>query len=67
MRDEIKNHIDNITDCFSCADGGVKFITLLNCIDGLDKQAQNGNKASGKIIDMFTKFSKLINILTGDE
>jgi len=64
MRDETKKDIDNIVDCFTGADGGIRFAMFLGAVDIIDKQAKNEDQSSKELIKIITRFSSLINTLT---
>lgn len=58
-----KHAIDNILDCMSGSDGGLKFFRFMLAIRQLDESAKNGDMASEEIINIVTRFSRLIDIL----
>jgi hypothetical protein len=64
MRVTTQAAFQNILDCFSGADGGVKFAILNAHIKQIDKQALNGDKSSEELILIMSRFSKLIDVLT---
>lgn len=64
MRITTQAAFQNILDCFSGSDGGVKFAILNEHIKQIDKQALNGDKPSEELILIMSRFSKLIDVLT---
>ena len=62
MRGTIKANLDNITDCFTGADGGVRFALLLGLVRELDAQASAGDAAAQKVLDVLTQFSRLSDV-----
>ena len=60
MRAEIKEHVDNIMDCMTGADGGIGFMKLKMLLEYLDEQAQDGDEDSNKALECVVRFSKLI-------
>lgn len=62
MRQKTKEHLDKIMDTFSGADGGVSFLKFKMLIEGLDTQAQNGDRKADMILDIMRDFSKLIDV-----
>jgi len=64
MRDEIKQHFDNIVDTITCADGGVKFAKLRFALDEIDKEAEAGVQAADQLLQSIRLFSRLINSIS---
>lgn len=64
LRPETKQALDNIVDTFTCSDGGGKFVMMRNALIALDKQACNGDTSAQKLIELFTRFSKFIDLIS---
>jgi hypothetical protein len=64
MRKEKQIEFQNILDCFTGTDGGVKFFFFKERMEQIDKQALNGDKSSEELILVMSRFSKLIDVLT---
>jgi len=62
LRPETEKEIRNIMDTFSGADGGGNFLCFRLLVEEIDKQASNGDKKSMDILDVITRFSRLIDI-----
>lgn len=62
---ELNDHFNNITDCFSCADGGVKFVQLMVFIEELHRQSKSTNGRTSAdaetLLNLVRQFSRLIN------
>jgi hypothetical protein len=63
MSPETQESLQTILDCFTGADGGVKFTMFKSRIEDLDQQAQNGDLKAKIIIDVMRRFSKLIDVI----
>lgn len=63
MRQEKQEAFQNIVDCFTGEDGGVKFTFVKKRFDEIDKTAIEGDKASQEIMEIMVRFSRLINVL----
>jgi hypothetical protein len=63
MRKEKQEAFQNIVDCFTGEDGGVKFAFVKKRFDEIDKTAIEGDKASQEIMEIMVRFSRLINVL----
>jgi hypothetical protein len=63
----LKHSLNKITDCFSCADGGMCLINLRILLETLEKQADNGDVAAKKILDTVINMAKLIDIANKQE
>jgi len=61
MRTPTKDALDNIVDCFSCANGGIHFLSVIQLIEEFDQRAEDGDKAAEQIIDVIYQFNRLIN------
>ena len=55
--------MENILDTFTGADGGIKFVMLRNALDAFEIKAGTGDKASEKILEVITDFSRLIDVI----
>jgi hypothetical protein len=64
MRPETQKEIENILDCMSGADGGVKFALFLGALREMDDRAKNGDLQAHEIIKILFRFSKLIDVLS---
>jgi len=62
MRTLTKDALDNIVDCFSCADGGIHFMSVTQLIEEFDKRAEDGDKAAERLIEVVYQFNRLINV-----
>lgn len=52
----------NIVDCITATDGGLSFIKLKIMIETLEEQYQEGDYQAGQILDIVTRFSRLIDV-----
>jgi hypothetical protein len=59
---EVKLYLDELTDCFSGADGGVTFINLRELLKGYAQQAREGDPAAQRLLEIFRQFSNLVYI-----
>jgi len=64
MRVEKQEALQNILDCMTGADGGVKFVLFRDNLEKLDKQAINGDTKAEQLLLIMIHFSKLIDILS---
>ena len=64
LRPTTKEALDNMMDTFTGADGCVKFVLMRNTLIALDKQACDGDVESQTLIDIFTQFSRLIDVFS---
>jgi hypothetical protein len=64
MRIEKEEALNNIVECFTGEDGGVKFALFLNAIRNLDQQAIKGDKSAEELLMLMVHFSKFINVVT---
>lgn len=66
---DVKLAMDNILDTFTGADGGIKFVKLRSALDAFEIKAGTGDKASEKILEVVTNFSRLIDVIarTGND
>jgi len=53
---------NNILDTFGGADGGVSFVRLQSFLKDIENRWLDGDKDSGLILDIMSRFSKLIDI-----
>ncbi len=53
-----------LLDVFSGADGGVDFAMLKGFIDQLKQQAAEGDKAAEQILDIQTRYIRLVKMAT---
>lgn len=58
---EWKKAFDKITDCFSCADGGLQFVKMKSLIEEMARQADAGDEPARMVMDVMNKFAKLID------
>jgi hypothetical protein len=56
----LKEQIDNITDTFTGADGGLKFVMFLKNMREIETR---DDPASKEILELVRKFSKLLDAL----
>ena len=61
MRQITKDQFDNILDCFTGADGGVRFVNLRAALEQFDKEAVEGNEDSAECLCVLSMFSKFID------
>jgi len=53
----------NILDCFGGSDGGIRYFKYLSVMRDFADQADDGNRASGDLVEIARKFSNLIDVL----
>lgn len=61
MRPSTEVAFNNITDCFSGADGGGAFIMTREMIANLDKMAKDGDLKAEQVIEIVIRMSRLID------
>lgn len=59
-RPEVKANMDLILDTYGGADGGIGFAKFCWLIESVDNKAQKGDASSELVIDIVTRFAKLI-------
>jgi hypothetical protein len=64
MRQETQKAFDNILDCMSGSDGGVKFALFLGGLKEIDDRAKNGDLHAEIIINIMLRFSRAVDILS---
>lgn len=64
MRPETQKAFDNILDCMSGSDGGVKFALFLGGLREMDNRAANGDPQAEEIINIMFHFNKLVDVLS---
>ena len=52
-----------ILDCFTCTDGGIKYLKYLSIMRDFSEQADTGNTTSRELVEIVKKFSNLIDVL----
>jgi hypothetical protein len=62
VRTYTKNCLDNITDTFTGADGGISFIKLKSLVEAMDQKAETGDIAAEQLIGILIKFNNLIKV-----
>lgn len=62
MNPATKKAFQNITDCFTGIDGCERFVIFRSFVYSIDDQAEKGDVASKKIIEMVKQFSKMIDV-----
>lgn len=58
---DTREAFNNITDCFSGADGGVAFIMTKSMIEQLVRQAEAGDDKARQTIEVVHQMSRLID------
>ena len=61
MSPEIKEHVNYITDVFSCADGGIGYTIFLRAVE---KWEREDSPAARELIQAVRNFSRLLSIIT---
>jgi hypothetical protein len=59
---EMDEHLDKIMDTFTGADGCASYISCRNLIHVMCDRAGDGDTAAVKILDVVTRFRKLIDV-----
>ena len=62
MRVQTQADFDNILDCFTGADGGVRFAQLLALVRELDTRAAVGDSAAQRVLNTLGQLSRLIDV-----
>jgi hypothetical protein len=62
MRTTTKAAIDTTLDCFTGADGGVSFVRFSALVAAMDLKAAAGDDAAIKIIELVTRYARLIEV-----
>lgn len=65
MRQATKASWDRITDIITGSDGGVAYAMLCNFLEVIDKQAEEGDEASAKLLDYVVKFDRFLVAVVG--
>ena len=59
----VKRDLENIMDCFSGADGGIKFARAKFALEEFEAQAKDGDKSSEILLEIVGRFSRLLDVL----
>ena len=59
----VKKDLENIMDCFSGADGGIKFARAKFALEVFEVKAGEGDKSSEIILEIVGRFSRLLDVL----
>jgi hypothetical protein len=52
-----------ILDCFTGVNGGVEYVNYVSLMRGYASDADQGNDAATRLVDLVEQFSKLVEIL----
>lgn len=63
----VKEDIDNIMDCFTGADGGLKFARAKFALEAFEAQASEGDSSAKIILEIVRRFSNLLDVLNRGE
>lgn len=63
MRAERQTAFQNILDCFTGVDGGIKFLRVKFALDDLDERAERGDEAAEELMQVLIRFGRLISAL----
>ena len=64
MTKDTEEALHNILDTFTGADGGIKFVMFKLALEQVDERAANADALAGEVIEIVTRFSKLINVMS---
>lgn len=62
MRAKTQEDFNVIRDCMAGADGGISFAYLKSFLEDFDEKAENGDKAAQQLVDVMSRFSRLITV-----
>lgn len=65
MTPELKQHLYNIVDTFTGADGAIRFTKFKFGIEALESQAAAGDTDAEQIVEVVVRFSRLIDAIAG--
>lgn len=60
----VRTALNNIMDCFTGSDCGIKFATVWFALEDLDKNSKAGDLSAYEVLKVLFRFSKLIDIIT---
>ena len=64
MSKESKANFDRMVDVFGASDGGCDLVKFKAGLEELDAKASQGDEASKEILLVFSRFRRLVDILT---
>lgn len=67
VNETTRSAMENIMDTFTGVDGGAKYVKFTQMIVQLDRQAKQGDRAAGQLLDFINCTSKLIDQASKNE